>query len=441
MLNVIFKKGDRTMARGQTKVNPGLAMYNKMKRWSGELGIGALGVKKDMLVQELVKVMSERKDELNEEQLAWLADNTNEKPRAKKTRKTRRIIRKTADEAAVEEKPKRKRGRPPKKKVEEVKVEPETIEPTEEEIGVIRVDFTLSEVKGFAREVGVDTRGIRHEKQGQKLAQKVYDEINLLADEEKEELSKDCFKFYTSIQTQIEEVTEAEEKREKREALELEMPVPAKIKVWAGALGVNRKGKTDEEVLKEILEIYETEVEEEDKEDLPDSLVEWAERSLEGEAVVKLPDFDTLKVYARAVGLGLRGIKEAKKDPETLASMVLEAFNEEEKDDYPPELLDFYFTVTGETEPEVTEPVEEEEVEEEFDVPIKDWLEECGYDRDDLDNAETGNELVEVLKQEYEEESTRDIVPDEAVEYLKTIFPDMFKKEISKKKPRKITRK
>jgi len=141
-----------------------------------------------------------------------------------------------------------------------------------------------------------------------------------------------------------------------------------------------------------------------------------------------MPDMRTLKAYGKAVGLKILHMKKAKTE-EDLAEMILDAYDPEEEENYPPELIEFYQAMRGEEETEEPEEEAEEEVEEESEEKsqVYAWLIETGYEEEDISDLEEAD-LISLLKETYQDTDTREELPDEAVAYLKEHFPELFPK-------------
>lgn len=428
--------------------------YMTLKKWAGELEIpkGGFGMKKPRLISELVKAMQADQDNLDEEQLGWLAEQAGDAPTT-----TTKKVKKSAKGAKVvtissSGKGKKKKvvsapvatPAPAKKKPKKAAVKKD--EDAGEAPTKVKVDVSKKAIASYAKELGISTKGMKTDEDYNKLGQEVFTEVDKLDEAEREELSKELFNFYTAIKDQLDEGTLAEDEPPAAEEIPEDIQLPAskaKLKVWAGKMGISRKGKSDEEIAKEILEEYQ-QLDDDDKEDLPDSLVEWANSIFEAEAVVEeategedgddvveVPDFDTLKEFALAVGIKRSEIKKAQGDLANLAGMIIDVYDEEDEGEYPPELVAFYKEVTGEAEEVV-----EEGVEEVVEVPdIASWLGACGYDPEDFANSPL-DEQQEYLVNEYKEDPAQfgsDELQD-ALAYLREYFPELFKKKKKVKK-------
>jgi len=444
--------------------------YKQLKIWAGELELpkGGFGMKKPRLISELVKAMKAVKDELDEDQLGWLAEQSGEKPSTTekaKAKKKKIVVVKGKKEEKEEKKEKKgkkivvvKGAATSKKKKKKKEVEPveepveEVAEPTEDAPTKIKVDISKKALVSYATELGISTKGMKTDKDYNKLGQEIFAEVSNLDEAEREELSKELFDFYTAISGQLEEGSEEAEEPTTEEIPD-EIPIPAskaKIKVWAGKMGIQRKGKSDQEIAREILEEFQT-LDDDDKEDLPDALVEWANSVFESEAtegvveeegaedddVVEVPDFGTLKEYALAVGIKLSEIKKAKGDEATLAGMIIDVYDEDDEGEYPPELVAFYKEVHG-VDDDDSGPEAEEVAEEEVEVEapnIIGWLGELGYDPEDFAESPL-DEQQQYLMQEYKDDPKqfdKDELED-ALAYLKEYFPEAFATKKKKKK-------
>ena len=421
--------------------------YMQLKKWAGELEIpkGGFGMKKPRLISELVKAMKADKDDLDEEQLGWLAEQSGSAPATKET------VKKKAPKKA----PKKAKGKVTvikststgvkrKKKVVKAIAETPVVEeePVEEDAPTkVMVDASKKAIASYAKELGISTKGVKTDKDYNKLGNEVFAEVDSLDEAEREELSKELFDFYTSVKGQLDVDSEAEGDVTVEEIPD-EIPVPdskAKLKVWAGKMGIRRNGKSDQDIAREILEEFQ-ELDDDDKEDLPDALVEWANGVLEGEAevppeedddVVEVPDLDTLKEYALAVGIKRSEIKKSKGDLANLAGMIIDVYDEEDEGEYPPELIAFYKEVTGEDE----EVVVEEEKDDDIVPDILSWLGLLGYDPEDFADSPL-DEQQQYLVNEYKEDADQfkgDELQD-AVAYLREYSPDLFKKKKKKVK-------
>lgn len=406
--------------------------FQQLKKWTKVFGIKSFGMRRDDMYAALVKEMKKKKDDLTEPQLEWLAEQSGEKvckkvcaTPAKKTLKKKveeteeqpkkKLLRKKAEEAEPEEKP--------KKTLKKKEAEPE-------EEG-IKVKLDKKQLKEFAEELGLKFKP-KTDEDYHEIAQNIYETVDGLEDSDREALSKPLFKFYVNIKRQT---AEAPAEETPPEATAIELPSTIKLKQWGHLLDVKVKGKTNEEIAEAILAVY-VNLDDSDKEELPTSLREWADSATDAvEAPAKdevvLPDIKTLKAYAKAVGLSIKDTMKAKGDPEAIATMIVEAYDPDQEDEYPEEVKEFYAAITdsGTTEPEPEPEATEEET-------FTAWLVEAGYDEKEVAELPK-DEMVDLIKSTYEEEDSRNDLPSEAVEFLKETYPDMFKpakKKLLKKK-------
>jgi hypothetical protein len=406
--------------------------WQTLKKWGGKKGFGIsdFGEGKAELTKKLVKYMKANMDDLDEDQLEWLEEQTGGKVKAKAKPKRKR---KAEPKAKAE--PKRRRKRKPKAEEEEEVAEEKPKrkkrrKKKEEEEEAVLVKAGEKELRSFAKELDISTKGYTKwsGNDWETLANNIYAEVDDMDDEDREELSKDLFEFYTTIKGQQEE-----EPPEEEEAVEVDIPKKIQIKRWTELLGIKKTGKDEEELAREILEEYK-ELDDEDKEDLPDSLIEWGDKQLgvepeevevEEERAV-LPDYKTLKGFAKEVGFTLRDIKKADKHPPTIVEMIVEAYDKDDEDEYSEGLVKLVASMA---------PVEKEEVvEEEPDTSeLIGWLVEAGYDEDDIEDWNI-DQLTAKLIEDYKDEDDREDLPEESIEYLKEAAPELFEKKKPKKK-------
>ena len=412
--------------------------FQKLKKWGGKKGFGVstgAGETKEGLIEKLVEVMSDNMDELDEEQLAWLEDQTGggKKKKSKKTKKTKK-----------EKKSKKEKATPKEKKEKKTKKKKKEKEEEEEEV---KTDVEPSDLRKFAKELDISTKGWKKwdEDEWEACANEIYSTVDDMSDDEKEELSEELFAWYATVKG-VEEDKAEEEPAPK--AKKVKPPSKVKLKRWAAAIDVDIEDKDPEEIVAEILEEFE-DLDDEDKAELPDTLVEWAEAALGGgeeeeEEEVELPDYKTLKGFAKEVGLKLKDIKKVKDDSKALVEMIAEAYDADDEDEYSDELNEFVSGLGGKEEDEVETDVEEEpEEEEEPEDPsdqIKEWLGEAGYDVDDFDGWDA-DELVEKLAEDYQDEDDRDDLPEDSIEFLQAVKPELFEKKKSVKKKKKKKKK
>jgi len=394
-----------------------------LKKWAGKKGFGIatkIGESKEELTEKLIQYMQENPEECTEEQLEWLESQksqTGGKSKPKRAKKTEKAA-------------KAKKAKAP---------EPEPDE----------VAFTKEELREYADELGIKYKKRMNDADYQELARKVYEEVDALDETDREELSEGLFHFYTIISGQVEDEGEPEAEAEPEQEVAYEKPSDIKLKRWSNLLGCK---PTPEAILEAMDELDES-----DYDDLPNTLVDWykstrgiteeepeeeAEEEAGEEVEFEMPDMRTLKAYGKAVGLKILHMKKAKTE-EDLAEMILDAYDPEEEENYPPELIEFYQAMRGEEETEEPEEEAEEEVEEESEEKsqVYAWLIETGYEEEDISDLEEAD-LISLLKETYQDTDTREELPDEAVAYLKEHFPEMFPKpkKLSRKK-KKIIRK
>lgn len=415
-----------------------MARYGTVKKWGKHFGVSQFGETKKELYEALVKYMASSPDELDEEMLEWYQEQTGKSEKKKPEPKKRGRGRPKKEEPKEEPEVKK----PIVKKRRKKATEPEPVEKSEEEKPIkkrrkketpseegTQVAVTINQIVGFADELGIEHGEIETEDAARELAENIIEFVDSELDEaDREELSKELFTFYSTVKAQ-------EIGGDPPATTEEELPIPSvvKLKVWAKAVGVDKKGKDNQRLAREILFAY-SEIDE--REDLPDSLVAWATPLLGEEPVeeeetpdlvkFELPDYDTLKAYGKAVGLRMKDILQAKKDRDTLGSMVLQAYDVDEEDDYPPELKEFYHAAT-------TGQIAIEENEEQF--ATRDYLVSLGYEEGELEDFDD-DECNEVLLELYKEEEE---LSDEAVEFLKETFPEVFEPK-KKESPKKVRR-
>jgi len=421
-----------------------MATFQTLKKWGGKKGFGVskgVGETKASLVKKLVKVMKDNQDDLNEEQLEWLSEQTGEtlgkkkkkekkektKPKAKEKKKKKKKEPEVEEEEEEEEEVEEKKPKRKKKKKKDK-------EPEEE---AVLVEAGPRALRGYAKEVDIETKGWKkwEAHDWEDLANKVYAEVDDMDDDDREELSKDLFAFFITIKGQQEEEPPEEEEDE----VDIEIPKKTQIKRWSELLGVKRKGKEEEEIAKELLDEYK-DLDDEDKADLPGALIKWGDAQLgieteeveevERETTMTLPDYGTLKAFAKEVGFKLKDIKKAHKHPPTLVEMIVEAYDEDDVEEYTEELVHFVASLAPAEE---VEP--EEEAEPDTDELVA-WLVEAGYDEGDIDEWNY-SQLVAKLAEDYQDEDDREDLPKPAIGFLQGVHPELFEKKKVKKKKKK----
>jgi hypothetical protein len=420
-----------------------MATFQTLKKWGGKKGFGVskgIGETKASLIKKLVKVMKDNQDDLTEDQLEWLSEQLGEelgKPKTKKKKKEK------AEPKAKEKKKKKKKKEPEPEEEEEEEEEEEVEEKKpkrkkkkkkEPEEEAVLVEAGPRALRGYAKELDIKVKGWKkweaHE--WEELANKVYAEVDDMDDEEREELSKDLFTFYTIIKKQQDEAPE-------EEPSEIELPKKTELKRWAGIVEVKHKGREPEEVAQELLDEF-GEMDDDDKTDLPDSFIEWASIQLGLDVPEKaelpdgpLPEYKTLKTFAKEVGFGIKDIKKADKHPPTIVEMIVEAYDEDDEDEYSEELIAFVASMAP------AEVGEEEEEEESTDELVA-MLVEAGYEESDIEEWSRA-QLIAKLVEDYKDEDDRDDLPEEAIEFLREEKPELFEKKKAAKKKKKKKKK
>ncbi len=400
----------------------GMAKFTELKKWSKEFGIGKFGESKVELIKKLKKYMKDNLDDLDEDQLEWYSEQTGDKVEGKSKKKKKEKKEKVEPKAKKEKKSK-------KKKKEK--------EPEEDDESVL-VDAGKDALREYADELDISTKGHKKFEQDEweELANKVYVEVDDMDDDDREELSKELFAFYTTIKAQQDEAESGE-----GETPEIDLPTKVQLKRWSDLLGVKKKGKEPEEIAQELLEEFK-ELDDDDKTELPGALIKWASIQLgveveKDEVVVvdemTLPDYATLKGFCRELGFKLKDIKKADKHPPTLVEMIVEAYDEDDEGEYSAELIAFIASLAPAEEEEEAEPDTSDDTSPEELVAM---LVEAGYDKADIDEWTT-DQLVAKLVEDYQDEDDREDLPEEAIEFLKESNPELFEKKKVKKKKKK----
>ncbi len=408
--------------------------WKTLKKWASkdEFGVSkGAGETKKSLVKKLKKVMKDNLDDLTEEQLEWLSEETGEDFDVKPKRKKKKEKAKAKPKAKAKRKKKKKKEEPVEEKKPKRKKKKKKEEPEEE----IIVETGPKALRAYAKEVDISTKGFKKwsDSDWEDLANKVFIKVDDMDDDQREELSEELFTFYTNVKSQQDEAPE----------IEIDMPKKTELKRWCGVMEIPMKGKSEEELAQELLDEF-GELDDEDKEDLPDSYIEWASVQLglevpekEEEPSVPLPEYKVLKGFAKELGFKLKDIKKAKEHPPTLVEMIMDAYDEEDEDEYSEELVDFVESMSPAEE-------EEEEVEEEVEEHDKDqlveWLAEAGYEEEDLEPF-TVEQLIAKLVEDYKDEDDREDLPEESVEFLKEVHPELFEKKKGAKKKKKKKKK
>jgi hypothetical protein len=393
--------------------------YTDLKKWSKEFGIGKFGESKKDLIKNLKKYMKNNLDDLDEDQREWYSEQIGEKVEEKSKKKKKKEKDKVEPEAKKKKKKKEK-------------------EPEEE---YLLVKAGKEALKEYAEELDISIEGHKEFDQDnwEELANKIFAEVDDMDDDDREELSKELFAFYATIKGQQDEV-----EPEEQGTPEIEVPKKIQLKRWSALLGVKVKGKEPEEIAQELLEEFK-DVDEDDKKELPDSLVKWANAQfgveeeeeeievLDGVEEMTLPDYATLKGFCREVGFKLKDIKKADKHPPTLVEMIMDTYDEDNVDDYSAELIAFVASMApaegGEPELEEEDEIDPSE--------IVAWLVEAGYDESDVEKF-TYDQLVAKLVEDYGDKDDREDLPEEAIDFLKENNPELFEKKKVKKKKKKL---